>query len=238
MTAGCRSGSRRSSTVPAGARSGATRRRRAAMPTRSSRPRSSPRSSTTTASGPGDWRGSTSRSATRRASPRTRSSATASPARRRSARLGHVRTPTRASGISSSTRSSGRICSSSSSSGSRTRWRWARDAAPRRRPRRRDRAVRRGAVGHAPARRPRRRDRQDRGPALGGGRRPLRASLPGGRGLAVLRDVQPRQEERLAGSPASAGAWRLRGSRARVRRGLLEPSRRPAVASSGSRTTS
>ena len=185
------------------------------MPTRSFRPRSSRRSSTTTASGHGRWRGSTSRSATRPASRRTRSSATASPARLPNARPARVPTPKRASGTSSSTRSSRPIGSSSRSSGSRMPWRWPRDAAARRRPRRRDRAVRRGTVGHAPARRPRRRDHQDRGSGLGGRRGPLRAALPGGRGLAVLRDVQPGQEERLARSPASAGAWRLRGSRAR-----------------------
>ena len=43
-------------------------------------------------------------------------------------------------------------------------------------------------------------------PAVGGRRRPLRAAVPGGRGLALLRDVQPRQEERLARSPAPGGA--------------------------------
>ena len=55
-----------------------------------------------------------------------------------------------------------------------------------------------GPWGDAPARRPRRRGDQDRGPGSRRRRRPLRAALPGGRGLAVLRDVQPQQEERLA----------------------------------------
>ena len=62
----------------------------------------------------------------------------------------------------------------------------------------RARAVRRRPVGDAAARRPRRRGDQDRGPGLARRRRPLRAALRRGRGLALLRDVQPQQEERLA----------------------------------------
>ena len=80
--------------------------------------------------------------------------------------------------------------------------------AARRRPHPRRRAVRRRAVGHAAARRPRRRGHQDRGSGLGGRRRALRAAVPGGRGLALLRDVQPRQEERLARPPPSRCARR------------------------------
>ena len=65
------------------------------------------------------------------------------------------------------------------------------------------RAIRRRAVGDPAARRPRRRDHQDRGPGHRGGRRPLCAAVPGRRGFALLRDVQPRQEEHLARSPPS-----------------------------------
>ena len=106
----------------------------------------------------------------------------------------------------------------------------ARDAPARRRPGPRDRAVRRRAVGDAPARRPRRRGDQDRGPLVGRGRGPLRPPVPGGRGLALLRDVQPQQEEHLARSPPSGRARRARGSRPRGRRRLLEPARRPPEA--------
>ena len=86
-----------------------------------------------------------------------------------------------------------------------------RDRAARGRPRARARAVRRRALGHAAARRPRRRGDQDRGPGVAGRRRPLRAAVPGGRGLALLRDVQPEQEERLARPP-----------RTRARRAVFE----------------
>ena len=74
-----------------------------------------------------------------------------------------------------------------------------REEATRGRPRARDRAVRRRAVGDAAARRPRRRGDQDRGPGERRRRRALRAAVPRGRGLAVLRGVQPRQAQRLAG---------------------------------------
>ena len=70
-------------------------------------------------------------------------------------------------------------------------------------------------------------------PAVRRRRRPLRAAVPGGRGLALLRDVQPQQEERLARpAPRRRRASVLRGPRPRVRRRLLEPARRPAARSS------
>ena len=43
-------------------------------------------------------------------------------------------------------------------------------------------------------------------PALARRRRPLRAAVPGGRGLALLRDVQPQQAERLARPAPPRGA--------------------------------
>ena len=49
------------------------------------------------------------------------------------------------------------------------------------------------------------------------------------RGLALLRDLQPQQEERVGGPAAAGGPARARGSGARVRRRLLEPARRPAL---------
>ena len=60
------------------------------------------------------------------------------------------------------------------------------------------RAVRRGAVREPPPRRPRRRGDQDRGSRRGRRRRPLRAALRRGRGLALLRDLQPQQALHLA----------------------------------------
>ena len=62
-------------------------------------------------------------------------------------------------------------------------------------------------MGDAAARRPRRRRHQDRGPDVRRRRRPLRPAVPAGRGLALLRDVQPQQAQHLA-RPAhtSAGA--------------------------------
>ena len=47
-------------------------------------------------------------------------------------------------------------------------------------------------------------------------RRPLRAAVPGGRGLAVLRDLQPQQAQRLARPHHRRRPRRLRGSRARA----------------------
>jgi len=101
----------------------------------------------------------------------------------------------------------------------------ARRASARGRSNRRRRAVRRGAVGDPPAGRPRRRGDQARGP-LGRRRRgALRPAVPGGRGLALLRDVQPRQEERLARPAPGLHVWhrgargdsRLRGARRPIR---------------------
>ena len=67
----------------------------------------------------------------------------------------------------------------------------------------RRRAVRRRSLGDAPARRPRRRGDQDRGPERRRRRRAVRAPVPGGRELAVLRDLQPQQAQRLARSSPS-----------------------------------
>ena len=55
-----------------------------------------------------------------------------------------------------------------------------------------------GPVRLPSPRRPRRRDDQDRGPTRRRRRRPLRAALRRGRGLALLRDVQPQQAQPLA----------------------------------------
>ncbi len=55
-----------------------------------------------------------------------------------------------------------------------------------------------GPVGDDAARGPRRGRDQDRGSVRRRRCRPLRASLPGGRELALLRDLQPQQAERLA----------------------------------------
>ncbi len=85
-------------------------------------------------------------------------------------------------------------------------------------------------MGHSSARRPRRRGDQDRGPGCRRRRRPLRPALPGGRALALLRDVQPQQEERLAGPAARRRPCGARRPRARLRRRLLEPPRRPTRA--------
>ena len=85
-------------------------------------------------------------------------------------------------------------------------------------------------MGHAAARRSRRRGDQDRGPGLARRRRPLRAAVRGGRGLALLRDVQPQQEEHLSRPPPRRRSRRARGPRAPLRRRLLEPARRPARA--------
>ena len=52
-----------------------------------------------------------------------------------------------------------------------------------------------GPLGTRAPGRPRRRRHQDRGPAHRRRRRPLRAAVPGGRGLAVLRDLQPQQAQ-------------------------------------------
>ena len=49
-----------------------------------------------------------------------------------------------------------------------------------------------------------------------------------GRGLALLRDLQPQQEEHLARPPPAGRPRRLRGPRAHRGRRLLEPARRPA----------
>jgi hypothetical protein len=83
-------------------------------------------------------------------------------------------------------------------------------------------------VGNAPARGPRRRRDQDRGPGGAGRRGAVRASIPGGRELALLRDLQPEQAKRLAGPPPPPGSRRPRGPRAGRRRRLFEPARRPA----------
>ena len=79
----------------------------------------------------------------------------------------------------------------------------------RRHSRPRRRAVRRRAVGDDAARRPRRRGDQGRGPLRRRRRRPLRAAVPGGRGLALLRDVQPEQAEHLARPAPSRGIARV-----------------------------
>ena len=73
-----------------------------------------------------------------------------------------------------------------------------------RRPGHRRRAVRRRTVGDDAARRSRRRRDQARGPRLGRRRRPLRAAAAGGRGLGLLRVLQPQQAQRLA-RPALRG---------------------------------
>ena len=68
----------------------------------------------------------------------------------------------------------------------------------------RRRAVRRRPVRQRAPRRPGRGDHQDRGPARRRRRRPLRAAVRRGRGLAVLRGLQPQQVQPLAG-PRDAG---------------------------------
>ena len=83
-----------------------------------------------------------------------------------------------------------------------------------------------GPVGHGAPGQPRRRRHQDRGPAHGRRRRALRAAVPGGRGLAVLRDLLRRQALGLARPAPPARARGVRGPRARVRRRLLQPARR------------
>ena len=83
-------------------------------------------------------------------------------------------------------------------------------------------------LGHAAARGPRRRGHQDRGSRPRRRRRPLRAAVPGGRGLALLRDLQPQQEERLAGPAHAGGREVFEHLVAQRRRGLLQPARRPA----------
>ena len=86
-----------------------------------------------------------------------------------------------------------------------------------------------GPVGHVAARRPRRRRDQDRGSPRRRGRRPLRAAVRRGRGLALLRDVQP-QQALVSLDLKSRPAARCSRSSSRVRRRLLEPARRPARA--------
>ena len=71
-----------------------------------------------------------------------------------------------------------------------------------------------GPVGDDAARRPRRRGDQDRGPDRRRRRRPLRAAVPGGRELALLRDLQPQQAQHLARPAPSGGAAGVRGPRA------------------------
>ena len=83
-------------------------------------------------------------------------------------------------------------------------------------------------MGQRAPRRPRRRRDQDRGSAQSRRRGPLRAALPGGRGLALLRDVLPQQAQRLARSHAPGGPRDLRGHRAQRRRRLQQPARRRA----------
>ena len=83
-------------------------------------------------------------------------------------------------------------------------------------------------MGDAATRRPGRRGDQDRGPGERGRRRPLRAAVSRRRGLAVLRDVQPRQAQRVARPALARGAGGVRGPRAGLGRGLLEPARRSA----------
>ena len=90
-------------------------------------------------------------------------------------------------------------------------------------------------MGDAAARRPGRRGDQDRGPGVGGDVGRYVPPYRDGGGLAVLRDVQPRQAQRVA-RPAHAGGPRgLRGPRARRRRRLLQPARRPAGEAAPSR---
>ena len=94
-----------------------------------------------------------------------------------------------------------------------------------------------GPVGDAPARRPRRRGDQDRGPGLGRRRRPLRAALRRGRGLALLRDLQPQQAERLARPAPPGRARRLRGPRPRCRTSSTRTCAATSPRSCGSPTT-
>ena len=67
---------------------------------------------------------------------------------------------------------------------------------------------RRGPVGHDAAGRSRRPGHQGRRPVLRRRCLPLCAAVPGGRGLAVLRDLQPGQAEDLARPTPSRGARR------------------------------
>ena len=67
-------------------------------------------------------------------------------------------------------------------------------------------------------------------PRVGRRRRPLRAAVRAGRGLALLRDVQPQQALDLARPEVAGRTRRLREARRRLRRRLLEPARRPARA--------
>ena len=95
-----------------------------------------------------------------------------------------------------------------------------------RRPHHRHRAVRRRPLRQRPPGRPRRRGHQDRGPAVGRRRRPLRPAVRRGRGLALLRDVQPQQAQPV---PRPVDARRppgLRGPGEGVRRRVLQPARR------------
>ena len=100
------------------------------------------------------------------------------------------------------------------------------------------RAVRRRPVRQRAPGRSRRRGDQDRGPAGGRRRRSLRAAVRRGRGLAVLRDLQPQQAQPLARPRRPRRAARSSRTWSAVsRRRLLQPARRRARRRCASATT-
>ena len=100
--------------------------------------------------------------------------------------------------------------------------------AARRSPRARRRAVRRRALGDAAARRPRRRGDQDRGPVLGGDVGRYVPPFQEGESSLFFETFNRNKRSVSLDLRHPEVAARVRGSRARVRRGLLEPPRRPA----------
>ena len=87
-------------------------------------------------------------------------------------------------------------------------------------------AVRRRTLRDDAARRPRRGRDQDRGPGRRRRRRRARASISGGTELAVLRELQPEQAQRSRSTCDNRPAVPSSRISSRIRRRLLEPSRR------------
>ena len=85
-----------------------------------------------------------------------------------------------------------------------------------------------GPWGDHAARRSRRRGHQDRGPNRPRRRGPCRPAVPGRRKLAFLRELQPQQAQPRTRPAKAGGPDGPRRPRARLRRALLQPARRPA----------